>query len=40
LSLFGTGQSDKFSVIMIQLELEFRLSSSVGLTDAKIEKVK
>jgi len=38
-SLFDTGQSDKFSVIMTQLKLELRLSSSVGLTDAKIEKL-
>ena len=37
LSLFHMGQSDNLSEIMTQLELELRLSSSTGLTDAKIE---
>jgi len=37
LSLFHTAQSDNLSVT--QLELELRLSSSTGLTDAKIEKL-
>jgi len=37
LSLFHMGQSDNLSEILTQLELELRLSSSTGLTDAKIE---
>jgi hypothetical protein len=39
LLLFHTGQSDDLSEIMSQLELELRLSSSTGLTKAKIEKL-
>jgi hypothetical protein len=39
LLLFHTGQSDYLSKIMTQLELELRLSSSAGLTNAKIEKL-
>jgi len=39
LSIFHTGQSDNLSEITTQLELELRLSSSTGLTDAKIEKL-
>ena len=39
LSLFHTGQSDDLSEIMTQLELELRLSSSTGLTDAKVAKL-
>ena len=39
LLLFHMGQSDNFSKIMSQLELELRLSSSTGLTNAKIEKL-
>jgi len=33
------GQSDNLSEIITQLELGLRLSSSAGLTDAKIEKL-
>jgi len=39
LSLFHAGQSDDLSEIMTQLEMELRLSSSTGLTNAKIEKL-
>jgi hypothetical protein len=39
LLLFHTGQSDDLSEFMTQLELDLRLSSSTGLTDAKIEEL-